>query len=221
VEGKRGAKVSIIIPALIDKSQHAASMVQGLKLRDGSTVFKSVECRGSRCFTSYRGAVAIFASKAYSSETEQHYEWFGAYSEQADKKKAVKLDGEQASYYRAWSVYTSAWSYRLVGFVKLTGVIKSSELVIGGAKMRALHKRATDFRGAWIYPDPPATYLEVEPLHELTAADGPKFSEVCYGCTVAKPPHNPTACHVNWQTVCMQSDQIPAHVKKEIRPWQK
>jgi hypothetical protein len=68
VEGKQGAKVSIIIPALIDKSQHAASMVQGLKLRDGSTVFKSVECRGSRCFTSYRGAVAIFASKAYNSE---------------------------------------------------------------------------------------------------------------------------------------------------------
>jgi len=215
--------VSIIIPALIDKSQHAASMVQGLKLRDGSRVFKSVECRGSRCFTSYRGAVAIFASKAYSSETEQHYEWFGAYSEQADKKKAVKLSGEQASYYRAWSVYTSAWSYRLVGYVRLTGVIKSADLTIGGAKMRALHKRATDFRCAWIYPDPPATYLEVEPLHELTAADGPKFSEVCYGCNTVQPPkypHKPVASHVNWQTVCMPDQYVPAHVKKEIRPWQ-
>lgn len=215
--------MSIIIPALIDKSQHAASMVQGLKLRDGSHVFKSVECRGSRCFTSYRGAVAIFASKAYSSETEQHYEWFGAYSEQADKKKAVKLDGEQASYYRAWSVYTSAWSYRLVGYVRLTGVIKSADLTIGGAKMRALHKRATDFRCAWIYPDSPATYLEVEPLHELTAADGPKFSEVCYGCNTVQPPkypHKPVASHVNWQTVCMPDQYVPAHVKKEIRPWQ-
>lgn len=211
--------MSLIIPALIDKSQHAASMVQGLKLRDGSTVFKSVECRGSRCLTSYRGAVAIFASKAYSSDTEQHYEWFGAYSEQ-DKKKAVKLTPAQSSHYRAWSVYTSAWSYRLVGFVRLTNVVKSSELILGGAKMRALHKRATDFRGEWIFPDPPATYLEVEPLHELTAADGPKFSEVCYGCTVAQPHHNATACHVNWQTVCMSSQQVPDHVQKEIRPWQ-
>lgn len=212
--------MSIIMPALIDKSQHAAAMVQGLKLRDGSTVFKSVECRGTRCLTSYRGAVAIFASKAYSGETESHYEWFGSYSEQSDKRKAVKLSPLQSSHYRAWSQYTFAWSYKLIGFVRLKNVVKASDLTIGGAKMRALHKRATDFRCAWIYPDPPATYLEVEPLHELTAADGPKFSEVCYGCTVAKPPHNPTACHVNWQTVCMQSDQIPAHVKKEIRPWQ-
>lgn len=214
--------MSIIIPALIDKSQHAASMVQGLKLRDGSTVFKSVECRGARCLTEYRGAVAIFASKAYSGDTEQHYEWFGSYSEQADKKKAVKLTAEQSSHYRAWSVYTSAWSYRLVGFVKLTNVMTSSQLILGGADMRKLHLRATDFRGEWIFPDPPATYLEVEPLHELTAADGPKFSEVCYGCNTVQPPkypHKPVASHVNWQTVCMPDQYVPAHVKKEIAPW--
>lgn len=214
----------IIMPALIDKSQHAAAMVQGLTLRDGSKVFKTVECRGSRCVTGYRGSVAIFASKSYCRDTESHYEWFGSFSEQTEQQHKrnvnVKLTAEQSSHYCAWSVYTSAWSYRLVGFVRLTGCTKSVSLATGGEKMRKLHTAATDYRGQWMYPDPPATYLHVEPLHELTAADGPKFSDVCYGCTVASPPHNATACHVNWQTVCMDEKHVPAHVKKEIGKWQ-
>lgn len=212
----------IVMPALIIKSQHAAAVIQGVSLRDGSKVFKTIECRGPRCATNYRGSVAIFASKSYCGDTEDHYTWFGAYSEQtpAQQKRgtSVKLSPAQDLHFRAWSRYSYAWSYSLVGFAKLTSVTRS-EYVKSESDRLDLHKRATDFRGQWM-EDPPKIYLSLQSQHELTAANGPKFAAVCYGCNVADPRHNATACHVNWQTVALDPSHVPNHVAKEIAPWQ-
>lgn len=209
-----------VLPALIINSQHAVAAVQGVPLADGSKVHKSVECRGSRCFTLYRGSVAVFASNSYSYDNEDHYAWYGSWLEQKNKDKPVKKTQEQDTRFRAWSQYTHAWRYRLVGFVRLTNVLRSADMEQGGKRMLEIHKYATDYRGQWMDP-PPATYLNVEPLAETTAADGPKFSDACYGCNVADPRHNPAACHVNWQTVCMEEKHVPLHVQQEIGTWLK
>ena len=209
----------IILPALIVKSPHAAAMVQGVPLLSGGKAYKSVEIRGSRCRTDYRGAVAIFCSNAYGSEVEQHYTWFGSWSEQKAKARNVKVTPAQDMHYRAWSQYTHAWRYSLLGFVRLTDCIDGRKLDFDGKAMRTLHIGATDFRSDWSDPDAPNIYLKVEPLAERQAADGPKFSQVCYGCTVQQPAHNATACHVNWQTVSLREIDVPLNVQQEIRPW--
>ena len=209
------------MPALIVKAPHAGAIVQGVTLRDGSKVFKTVECRGKRCLTPYRGAVAIFVSKSYDYDTESHYVWFGSYSEMSAKKQAsganVKVTPEQDLHFRAWSNYTSAWSYSLVGYARLTNVVDGSK-VRSEAQRFDLHKQATDYRGEWM-SDPPAVYLQVESMYELQTASGPKFNQVCYGCTVAQPQHNATACHVNWQTVSLNDSDVPNHVQAEVKPW--
>ena len=208
-----------ILPALIVKAPHGAAMAQGVPLLDGRKVYKTVEVRGARCRTAYRGAAAIFASNAYDSSVENHYTWFGAWSEQSDKRRAVKLTTEQDHHFRAWSQYTHAWRYSLLGFVRLTDCIDGRKLDFDGPKMRALHIGATDFRSDWSDPDAPNIYLKVEPLAERQAADGPKFSAACYGCVVQSPPHSAVACHVNWQTVQLDEKHVPLNVQQEIRPW--
>ena len=209
----------IVLPALIVKSPHAAAMVQGVPLLGGGKAYKSVEVRGARCRTAYRGAVAIFASNAYDSSVENHYTWFGAWSEQSDKRRAVKLTTEQDYRFRAWSQYTHAWRYSLLGFVRLTDCIDGRKLDFDGKAMRTLHIGATDFRSDWSDPDAPNTYLKVKPLAERQIADGPRFDQSCYGCTVQQPAHNPTACHVNWQTVSLAEVDVPTNVQEECKPW--
>lgn len=209
----------IVLPALIVKAPHAAAMVQGLPLLSGGKAYKTVEIRGSRCRTDYRGAVAIFCSNAYGSEVEQHYVWFGSWSEQSHKARNVRVTPAQDMHYRAWCQYTHAWKYRLLGFVSLVDCVDGRGLAFDGKAMRALHVGATDFRSGWTDPDRPNIYLKVEPLAERQLADGPKFSQSCYGCTVQQPAHNATACHVNWQTVSLAQSDIPPHVQEEIRPW--
>ena len=209
----------LILPALIVKSPHAAAMVQGLPLLSGGKAYKRVEIRGSRCRTDYRGAVAIFCSNAYGSEVEQHYVWFGSWSEQSKKACNVRVTPAQDMHYRAWCQYTHAWKYRLLGFVSLVDCVDGRSLAFDGKAMRALHVGATDFRSDWSDPDAPSVYLKVEPLAERQAADGPKFSAACYGCVVQSPPHNATACHVNWQTVSLREIDVPLNVQQEIRPW--
>lgn len=208
-----------ILPALIVKSPHAAAMVQGVPLLDGRKIHKTVEVRGARCRTAYRGAVAIFASNTYDLSVEQHYTWFGAWSSQSDKRRNVKLTTEQDHHFRAWSQYTHAWRYSLLGYVRLTDCIDGQKLDFDGKAMRALHIGATDFRSDWSDPNTPSVYLKVEPLAERQAADGPKFSQVCYGCTVQQPAHNATACHVNWQTVSLAEVDVPTNVQEECKPW--
>jgi hypothetical protein len=193
-------------------------MVQGMPLQDGSKAYKTVEVRGARCITPYRGTVAIFCSASYDSFVEDHYVWYGAWSEQADKRKAVSVKPKQDYRFRAWCQYAHAWKYRLIGFVTLHDVISGRGLK--PARLKDLHRAATDFRGDWIDPESPNTYLKVSALHEAPDATGPKFDSVCYGCTVQQPHHNTTACHVNWQTVCIDEKYIPNHVAKEIGPWQ-
>jgi hypothetical protein len=209
----------LILPALIVKAPHAAAMVQGLPLLSGGKSYKSVEIRGSRCRTDYRGAVAIFCSNAYGSEVEQHYVWFGSWSEQSHKARNVRVTPAQDMHYRAWCQYTHAWKYRLLGFVSLVDCVDGRGLAFDGKAMRALHVGATDFRSDWSDPDRPNIYLKVKPLAERQIADGPRFDQSCYGCTVQQPAHNPTACHVNWQTVSLAESDIPPHVQEEIRPW--
>jgi hypothetical protein len=209
----------IVLPALIVKAPHGAAMVQGVPLLDGKKVYKTVEVRGARCRTSYRGAVAIFASNTYDLSVEQHYTWFGAWCSQSDKRRAVKLTTEQDHHFRSWSQFSHAWRYSLIGFVRLTDCIDGRTLTFDGPKMRALHVGATDFRSDWSDPEKPNIYLKVEPLYERLAADGPKFNAACYGCIVQTPPHNATACHVNWQTVQLDEKHVPLNVQQEIRPW--
>ena len=210
----------IVLPALIVKSPHAAAMVQGVPLLSGGKVYKSVEIRGSRCRTDYRGAVAIFCSNAYGSEVEQHYTWFGSWSEQKAKARNVKVTPAQDMHYRAWCQYTHAWRYRLIGFVSLIDCVDGRGLDPDESPIKTLHKNATDFRSDWIDPSGrPNIYLKVKPLAERQIADGPRFDQSCYGCTVQQPAHNPTACHVNWQTVSLAEVDVPTNVQQEIRPW--
>lgn len=209
----------IVLPALIVKAPHAAAMVQGLPLLSGGKAYKTVEIRGSRCRTDYRGAVAIYCSNAYGSEVEQHYVWFGSWSEQSHKARNVRVTPAQDMHYRAWCQYTHAWKYRLLGFVSLVDCVDGRGLAFDGKAMRALHVGATDFRSDWTDPDRPNIYLKVKPLAERQAADGPRFDQSCYGCTVQQPAHNPTACHVNWQTVSLLETDVPQNVQQEIRPW--
>lgn len=206
------------MPALIVKSPHAAALTQGLPLKSGDKVRKTVEVRGARCATPYRGSVAIFCSNGYDSFVEDHYVWFGAWSEQADKRKPVSVKPEQDYRFRAWCQYTHAWKYRLIGYVSLLDMVSGRGL--RPAKLRELHRAATDYRGDWIDPDSPSAYLKMAPLHECADATGPRFDTTCYGCTVRQPYHNPAACHVNWQTVCIDEQHVPVHVAKEIGSWQ-
>lgn len=213
----------LTLPALIIQSQHAAAIVQGVPLKDGSKAFKTVECRGPRGHTTYRGGFAVFASRAYNHETEDHYTWYMAWCEAKRKASGgLKIAPADDLRYRAWSRYTFAWSYRLVGFAMLEDSLQSKHMR-SEAEITKLHKAATDFRLNWTgydFDDLPATYLKVRSLYETPAADGPRFDEACYGCTVQQPPHNPTACHVNWQSISLSEQYIPTHVQKELKPWQ-
>lgn len=196
-------------PALIVQSAHAAALTQGVPLASGTRAYKTAECRGLRCLTSYRGSVAIFASNSYSHDVEDHYVWFLAHAER--RKRVTPQDDLRA---RAWCQYTYAWRYRLIGFVTLTGSFKQEALP--DEQVWKLAERATDYKHEWI--DDTAVYLTCDPLHDYQLANTPKFGDVCAGCN-SEPKHNPAACHVNFQTVRLADSIVPNHVIKECAPW--
>lgn len=219
----------LTLPALLVQSAHAAAIVQGMPLRGSSRkAYKTVECRGPAAFTEYRGAVAIFASKSYQLDLEDHYIWWHADQIGRRKRGKLQVTTEDEHHVRAWCRYTSAWRYRLVGFVRLEDSARSADILREPsrkveARLVELHKRATDYSGQWMDPLP-AVYWSVRSIHETTCADGPSFDAVCAGCNHPSAvglikPHNPTACHVNVQSVCLDRADVPAHVQKEIKPW--
>lgn len=205
-----------IFPALIIKAPYAAAMVQGLPHRSSgpAVLRKTVEIRGPRCYTDYRGPVAVFCSAAYDYAVEDHIvRWYVASTKPKTKAASVLDDG----YVRAWCQYTHAWKYRLIGFVALEDVSKRASLTQHQA--RASHVDATDFNVQW--SDEDRIYLRVSALYQYPRADGPKFSDVCTGCQ-AETPHNAAACHVNWQTVGLPSSVVPTialTAQKDVKPW--
>jgi len=202
----------LILPALIVKSQHAAALVQGAPLPGGSLVYKTAECRGLRCDTEYRGAVAIFCSGSYDSSIDEHYIWWIAH---CDKRKLV-TPGEDRRV-RDWCRESAKWRYTLMGFVRLTNSVRTVD-VHSERELKRLALAATDYRIEW----DPAVYLEVEPLYACETPtkrpDLPRFDAACTGCH-ADPPHNATACHVNWQTVSLAPEVVPIQVRKEVGAW--
>lgn len=213
----------LTMPALIVNSHFGALLTVGYQPPRGEIVYKRAECRGARCKTSYRGAVAIFASRSYNRQAEAHLVEFLAHASgrKLDKRLGIEL--------RGWLQHTHGWSYRLLGFVRLVNAVDAQALLDraydGDRKaertLERLARAATDFRVE--YAEDVSVYLETEPLYAtdpptLAPDLAPLFSDSCAGCRT-KPPHNGAACHVNFQTVSLEASVIPDHVKKEIKPW--
>ena len=214
----------LMLPALIVNSHFGALLTIGYKPPRGETIYKRAECRGTRCFTTYRGAVAIFASRSYNRDAESQLVEFLAHA-QGFSKISERLNIEL----RGWLQHTHGWSYRLLGFVRLTNAVKAQPLLEraddGDAKaakeIRRLAVAATDYLVE--YADGVGVYLETEPLHATDSPTlapdlAPLFSDSCTGC-LARPPHKAAACHVNFQTVSLAASIVPDHAKKEIKPW--
>jgi hypothetical protein len=197
------------MPALIIKAPFVAAIFDGVTVGK-RTVRKTVECRGSRCVTAYRGAVAVFVSNSYSREDEDHIiDW---------RRSLGRCSQAQEVATRAACQAWHAKRYCLAGFVRLTGCVNPADLPQtwrGEAMAEKLSRRATAPRGeVW----PVGSYLEIEPLHECREAFTPRFNECCVGCQSATP-HNGAACHVNFQTVTVSPEFLPSQVQKEIAPW--
>ena len=197
------------MPALIIKAPFISAIFDGATVGKRK-VHKTVECRGSRCITPYRGAVAVFVSNAYSRDDEDHIvEW---------RRSLGKCSQAQEVATRATCQAWHAKRYCLAGFVRLTGCVSPSDLPIGWrseATLEKLSRRATAPRGVTWHK---SAYLEIEPIHECTEAFTPRFNACCVGCQLPTP-HDTTACHVNWQTVTVPSAFVPVAVNKEIKPW--
>lgn len=196
------------MPALIIKAPFVSAIFDGVTI--GRTVRKTVECRGSRCVTPYRGAVAVFVSASYSRDDEDHIvKWRASLGKCSQAQEIATRAACQA-----WH----AKRYCLAGFVRLTGCVNPADLPQtwrGEAVLEKLSRRATAPRGeVW----PVGAYLEVEPIHECREGFTPRFGACCVGCQSATP-HNGAACHVNWQTVTVPSEFVPSQVQKEIAKW--
>lgn len=194
----------LTLPALIVRSPLAVAMVQGVPV-DGKHVYKRVERRNYG--TDYRGAVVIFGSRNY--QTSDAILIGRVIAHQRKHLRPSKDDTREAE---VFSVYASAWRYRLVGYVDLQSVTVLAD------RATAQNMRddigAFDLRHEW----PASHYWHVAPLAECQDASTPLFNEVCAGC-LRTPPHNATASHVRLQTVSLPSALVPANVKKEIQPW--
>lgn len=197
------------MPALIIKAPFVSAIFDGATVGK-RTVRKTVECRGARCITIYRGAVAIFVSNSYAKDDEEHIV--------AWRKSLGRCSREQEIATRAACQAWHAKRYCLAGFVKLTGCVNPDDLPLTWrreATLEKLSRRATAQRGeVWSV----GSFLEIEPIHECTEAYTPRFDACCVGCQ-ASPPHNGTACHVNWQTVTVPPEFMPSAAEKEIKPW--
>lgn len=198
------------MPALIIKAPFVSAIFDGATVGKRK-VHKTVECRGSRCVTAYRGAVAIFVSNTYSRDDEDHIvEW---------RRSLGKCSQAQEVATRATCQAWHAKRYCLAGFVRLTGCVNNPvdlpQTWRGDAALEKLSRRATAPRGVIWHK---AVYLEIEPIHECREAFTPRFDACCVGCQLPTP-HDTTACHVNWQTVTVPSEFLPSQVQKEIAPW--
>ena len=220
-----GDSYKLTFPALIVKAPYAAAMVQGLPLRSepSKLVYKTVEIRGARCRTDYRGPVAIFCSNSYDYGVEDHFTWWHA--SQTGKPGKLKVSPADELHVRAWCQYAHAWRYRIHGFVQLHDVLFSDDLLRSKQTklLHQLHREATDYNAQWMaeLEYRPQVYLRVSSLYQYPLADGPRFADVCAGCQ-ATPPHNATACHVNWQKVALPSAAVPPialKAQKEAQPW--
>ena len=197
------------MPALIIKAPFVSAIFDGVTIGK-RTVRKTVECRGTRCVTTYRGAVAVFVSNSYSREDEDHIvKWRASLGKCSQAQEIVTRAACQA-----WH----AKRYCLAGYVRLTGCVDPNDLPQtwrSEAQIEKLSRRATAARGEiWTV----GAFLEIEPIHECREAFTPRFNACCVGCQ-ASPQHNGAACHVNFQTVTVPSEFLPSAVEKEIAPW--
>lgn len=212
----------LTMPALIVNSQYAALLTEGYALAGGKVLHKRAECRGARCHTSYRGAVAIFCSNSYYAVNEDPIAWWIL---AAQNKK--RLDPRTDTEIRAWCRMSHSWRYRLRGFVRLTDSIRTEPLCEASERgsqkaekeIRRLAMLSTDHNAEWSVE----CYLLTDPLHAtptptLAPRESPLFTECCAGC-LARPPHNMAACHCGWQTVSLDAAIVPKHVQKEVQPW--
>lgn len=220
----------LTLPALLVQSVYAAAIVRGLPLRGSDrTAYKTVECRGPASHTAYRGAIAIFASKSYQADLEDHIAWWHAFESERKRRGNLVVTPEDAAHVKEWCQKTRADRYRLVGFAQLEESIRSADVLRQPSRKMEkqfadLHRCATDFRGEWMNYSPPDTYFRVSSLAETKCGTGPEFTEVCTGCNHPEiigrtEAHNPTACHVNVQTVSLSPADVPNHVTKEIGKW--
>ena len=197
------------MPALIIKAPFVSAIFDGAEVGK-RTVRKTVECRGSRCVTTYRGAVAVFVSNSYSREDEDHIvKWRASLGKCSQAQEIATRAACQA-----WH----AKRYCLAGYVRLTGCVDPADLPQtwrSEAQIEKLSRRATAARGEiWTV----GAFLEIAPIHECREAFTPRFDACCVGCQSATP-HNARAVHVNWQTVTAPSEFLPSQVQKEIAPW--
>ena len=197
------------MPALIIKAPFVSAIFDGATVGK-RTIRKTVECRGSRCVTTYRGAVAVFVSNSYGRDDEDHI--VGWRASLGKCSQAQEIATRAAC--QAWH----AKRYCLAGYVRLTGCVAPADLPQtwrSEAKIEKLSRRATAARGEiWTV----GAFLEIEPLHECREAFTPRFDACCVGCQSEKP-HSSVACHVNFQTVNIPSEFLPTQVQKEIAPW--
>ena len=197
------------MPALIIKAPFVSAIFDGVTIGK-RTVRKTVECRGSRCVTTYRGAVAVFVSNSYSHEDEDHIaEW---------RRSLGKCSQAQEVATRAACQSWHAKRYCLAGFVRLTGCVNPADLPQtwrSEATLEKLSRRATAPRGEiWTV----GAFLEITPIRECCEAFTPRFDACCVGCQ-SPTPHNGAAYHVNFQTVTVPSEFLPSAAEKEIAKW--
>lgn len=197
------------MPALIIKAPFVSAIFDGVTVGKRK-VYKTVECRGSRCVTAYRGAVAVYVSNSYCYESEGK---IVAWRQSLGKCSQAQEVATRAAC-QAWH----AKRYCLAGFVRLTGCVDPADLPQtwrGEAALEKLSLRACAPRGVtWSE----GAYLEIEPIHECREAFTPRFDACCVGCQLPTP-HDTTACHVNWQTVTVPSEFLPSATEKEIAKW--
>ena len=197
------------MPALIIKAPFVSAIFDGVTVGK-RTIRKAVECRGTRCVTAYRGAVAVFVSNSYSREDEDHIvKW---------RASLGKCSQEEIVHTRAACQAWHAKRYCLAGYVRLTGCVDPNDLPQtwrSEAQIEKLSRRATARCGEiWTV----GAFLEIEPIHECPEAFTPRFNACCVGCQ-SVAPHYGAACHVNFQTVTIPSEFLPSAVEKEIAKW--
>jgi len=199
--------MAVEVPALIVHTPFAAALTQGLPYATGKPpAFKTVELRGVRGKTKYRGAVALFGSAAYHTEDEARIAIVLAWY----RRQSIKLLPGDFRDAQIWCRYTSAWRYRLIGFAKLTACGTSAGPDFDGTWLAAM----------WLEGCQADSFLKFKALHAFDSADTIAFDKACTGCQ-RTPPHNTQACHAGWQTVNLPDHLVPADVKKEVRPWPK
>lgn len=206
------------LPALIIRPVWTA-LIFGVTSK-GSTVHKSIECRGPACRTSYRGSVAVFVSNgAYSTEEEDHAVIWS------------KCSAKEATAVRAACQEAYARKGRLYGLLNLTDCTADNDLGHSAKADRIRGKLRTQAGALHADDDAwnPATWLHVEPIGLIGSHDAPTFKASCVGCN-RDNPHNAAACHVNWQTVeiadrfvteAIGTKTTITKIKKESESWHK